>query len=90
MGSGTTFRKIKPPSEGMIEHYASLFVRNQSKFMRRSLLKPEHLGSEFVLEGIGYKVIGSATPFEMVIETLEDKTYYMVHSDIITPLILGT
>jgi len=88
MGKGSSWRKIKTPSDSLLEHYAQLFNRNQSKFMRRSMLVPSHLGSEFVYEGITFKLVGSCTAYEMLIQNLEDQSYHMVHSDLITPLIL--
>jgi hypothetical protein len=56
--------------------------------MRRSILKPEQIGAEFVYEGATYKLIGTGTPTEMIIENLEDGTCYMVNCDIVTRLIL--
>ena len=88
MSYSTDWKKINPPSGSMREHYASMFKRNQMKFMRRSRLTPEHIGSEFVYEGSPYKLIGTGTPVEMIIENLEDGSCYMVHCDLITKLIL--
>ena len=83
-----TWKKITPQSEQMQNYYADMFRRNQRKFMRRSLLEPEHVNSEFVIEGQHYQLIGSGNPTEMVVKNLEDGTFYMVHSDIVTAAIL--
>ncbi len=83
-----TWKKINPQSEQMQNYYADMFRRNQRKFMRRSLLEPEHVDSEFVIEGHAYQLIGAGNPTEMVIKNLKDGTFYMVHSDIVTAAIL--
>jgi hypothetical protein len=88
MSYTTDWKKINPPSESMRGHYAALFKRNQMKFMRRSILSPEHIGSEFVYDGLTYKLIGTGTPEEMIVENLEDGTCYMVHCDLVTKAIL--
>jgi len=88
MSYTTDWKKINPPSESMREHYAALFKRNQLKFMRRSTLSPEHIGSEFVYEGANYKLIGTGTPEEMIVENLDDRTCWMVHCDLVTRAIL--
>lgn len=88
MSYSTDWKKINPPSESMREHYAAMFKRNQMKFMRRSILSPEHIGSEFIWEGSHYKLIGTGTPAEMIVENLEDGTCYMVHCDLVTKAIL--
>jgi hypothetical protein len=56
--------------------------------MRRSTLSPEHIGSEFVYEGANYKLIGTGTPEEMIVENLDDRTCWMVHCDLVTRAIL--
>lgn len=89
MSYNTDWKKINPPSESMRKHYASLFNRNQLKFMRRSTLSPEHIGSEFVYDGSSYKLIGTGSPEEMIVENLGDRTCYMVHCDLVTKAILG-
>lgn len=88
MSYNTDWKKINPPSESMREYYATMFKRNQMKFMRRSILSPDHIGSEFFYEGSKYKLIGTGTPAEMIVENLGDGSCYMVHCDLITKLIL--
>lgn len=88
MSQNTDWRRINPPAQSMRNYYADMFKRNQMKFMRRSILKPEQIGAEFVYEGATYKLIGTGTPTEMIIENLEDGTCYMVNCDIVTRLIL--
>ena len=88
MSYNTEWRKIKAPSESMRDYYAMMFKRNQMKFMKRSPLKPDQIGSEFSFEGFTYRLIGTATPVEMVVENLEDGSCYMVHCDLVTKLIL--
>ena len=88
MSYTTDWKKINPPSESMRGHYAALFKRNQLKCMRRSTLSPEHIGSELVYEGANYKLIGTGTPEEMIVENLDDRTCWMVHCDLVTRAIL--
>ena len=83
-----TWKKITPQSEQMQKYYADMFKRNQTKFMRRSLLEPSHVNSEFFIDGQHYQLIGAGNPTEMVVKNLEDGTFYMVHSDIVSAAIL--
>ena len=45
-----TWKKITTQSEEMQKYYANMFRRNQTKFMRRSLLEPSHVDSEFTID----------------------------------------
>ncbi len=72
----------------MKEYYENLFKRNQMKFMKRSPMDPSHLGSEFLLDGIHFKLIGTMTPVEMVIQNLEDDSCYLIHCDYVSRIIL--
>lgn len=83
-----TWKKITPQSEQMQKYYADMFTRNQTKFMRRSLLEPSHVNSVFIIDNQSYQLIGAGNPTEMVIKNLEDGSFYMVHSDIVTAAIL--
>ena len=84
-----TWKKITTQSEEMQKYYANMFRRNQTKFMRRSLLEPSHVDSEFTIDGQPYQLIGAGNPTEMVVKNLEDGTFHMVHSDIVTSAILN-
>ena len=84
-----TWKKITTQSEEMQKYYANMFTRNQTKFMRRSLLEPSHVGSEFIIDGQNYQLIGAGNPTEMVVKNLDDGTFHMVHSDIVTSAILN-
>jgi hypothetical protein len=84
-----TWKKITTQSEEMQKYYANMFRRNQTKFMRRSLLEPSHVDSEFTIDGQQYQLIGAGNPTEMVVKNLEDGTFHMVHSDIVTSAILN-
>ena len=88
MSHHTDWKRINPPSKQMRGHYESLFKRNQMKFMRRSVLALDHLGSEFSYGGSIYKLLGTANPLEMVVEKLEDGSCYLVHCDLVTKIIL--
>jgi hypothetical protein len=88
MSYSTSLKKINTPSSSLREYYESLFKRNQMKFMKRSPLTPSHLGSEFSLDGVQFKLIGTISPMEMVIENLEDGSCYLIHCDYASRLIL--
>lgn len=78
---------IKSPSKEMIEYYRSLYERNQSKFIRRSQLEPEHLGVKFTHEEKEFELIGSIDEKLMLVRDSSDK-YYRLSSSIITKIIL--
>lgn len=84
-----TWKKITTQSEEMQKYYANMFTRNQTKFMRRSLLEPSHVGSEFTIDGQHYQLVGAGNPTEMVVKNMGDGTFHMVHSDIVTSAILN-
>jgi len=89
MNSSTDLKPMNTPSNSMKEYYGNLFKRNQMKFMRRSTLDPSHLGSEFVLEGKTYSLVGTISPAEMIIERIEDGSCYIIQCDLATKLVLG-
>lgn len=86
--SGSCFKQIKEPTESMTEHYAKMFRRNQMKFIRRSNLEVDHLGSEFIYEGINMEIIGSSDSINMVVKDVDNNRYYLIHSDIVTNSVL--
>jgi hypothetical protein len=81
-------KKMKAPSKEMVEYYRSLYERNQTKFMRRSILEIEHLGSEFEYDGSKYILLGSVDALLMLVKD-QDENYYMMSSSIPTKQILG-
>lgn len=83
-----TWKKITTQSDQMQKYYADMFRRNQTKFMRRSLLEPSHVNSEFTIDGNPFQLIGAGNPTEMVVKNLNDGTFFMIHSDIVTAAIL--
>ena len=82
-------RKIKEPTDSMKEYYEKLYLRNQSKWMRRSKLEQSHLGSEFVFLKESHKLLGSSSSTEVVLENLVNGEYYIVHIDDVTSIILN-
>lgn len=87
-GQSGQWRKIKPPSDSIRKHYELTFKRNQMKFIRRSQLGVDHLGAEFTSDGDEYRLVGTVTEHEMIIENMSDKSCYMVHCDIVTKMVL--
>jgi hypothetical protein len=82
-------REIKEPTQNMLDFYEKLFLRNQSKWIRRSHLEQSHLGSEFVLEGEKYKLLGSSSSMEVVIKNQKSDKYFIVSIDEVTRSILN-
>ncbi len=81
-------REIKEPSVSMADYYGKLFKRNQSKWIRRSKLEPEHLGSEFFFEGDTAKLIGSMNSEEVILKLENENKFWVVHIDDVTREIL--
>lgn len=84
-----SFKKIKPPHDSMEKYYQNLFNRNQIKWIRRSKMEQSHLGSEFVLEGLKYSLIGSVSSTEVVVKNIESGEFFMVHIDPVSAAVLG-
>lgn len=82
-------REIKEPTQNMLDYYEKLFLRNQSKWIRRSNLQESHLGSEFVLEGEKYKLLGSSSSMEVVVKNQNSDKYFIVPIDDVTKSILN-
>lgn len=82
-------REVNKPSESMLKYYSDLFKRNQRKWMRRSKIESEHLGTSFVFEGTEYVLLGTVdTKNTMLIRSSDDR-YFFVHSDVIDQIILS-
>lgn len=81
-------RQIKEPTKSMGDYYGKMFSRNQSKWIRRSKLEPDHLGCEFSLEGEKAKLIGTLNPEDVIVQLIESNEFWVVHIDDVTPLIL--
>jgi len=79
---------VKSPSKEMIQYYESLFERNQSKFIRRSMLEPSHLGTSFDHMGSQLTLLGSIDEKLMLVRDQNDK-YYRLSSSVISKIILG-
>jgi biotin-(acetyl-CoA carboxylase) ligase len=86
--TATEFKKINTPAETILKHYENLYKRNQNKFIRRSKLEPEHLGSEFKYKKKNLKIVGSIDERQLIVVDTADETYYMIHIDIPTDKIL--
>jgi len=87
--TGKKRRKIKEPTDSMRKYYGDMFIRNQSKFMRRSKLEPSHLNLEFTFEKSEVELIGSLSPEECMIHVKAKDMYLVVHIDDVTKAILG-
>lgn len=82
-------KKIKEPTKSMAKYYADLFYRNQSKWIRRSKLEPEHINSGFNFGQKTYQLIGSVNSNEVLIKDVETNEHFMVNIDDVTDAILG-
>jgi hypothetical protein len=87
--AGKRRRKIKEPTESMRKYYGDLFIRNQSKWIRRSKLEASHLGTNFEFEGENVNLMGSMTSEEVILQLIESNEYLVVHIDDVTREILG-
>jgi len=82
--------KLKPmrePSADLLKYYRSLYERNQTKFMRRSMLEVDHLESEFEFEGKKLTLIGSIDAILMLVKD-ENGKHYMLDSSPISQILL--
>ena len=89
MATKINYRKIKAPHDTMEKYYQDMFIRNQSKWMRRSKMEPTHLGCEFELEGSSYSLVGSASSTEVVVKNLETSEFFMINIDPVSVAVLG-
>jgi hypothetical protein len=80
---------FKEPTPEMQKYYANLYERNQSKWIRRSQLGVEHLGSTFEHDGGIFTLVGTIDPVLMLVRE-ESGKYYKIHCDIVTKKILGS
>lgn len=79
---------FKAPSQEMLKHYEALYERNQTKWIRRSSLESEHLGSEFQFEGKSLKLMGTIDPILMLVKDSDDK-YYKMNCNAISEIVIG-
>jgi hypothetical protein len=86
--SRSQFQAIKEPTESMTEHYIKMFKRNQMKFIRRSSLEVDHLGTDFMYDGLNLRILGASDTNTMVVKDTDNEKYYLVPSDIVTYSIL--
>jgi hypothetical protein len=70
-------RKFKAPTKEMLKYYQDVYQRNQNKWVRKSLLKPEDMGRKFVHEGMEFELVGGVTPKEFLIKD-ENNQHYLV------------
>lgn len=82
------WRRVTSPSERVLESYKKLFLRNQSKWMRRSKLEQKHLGESFKHSGKDYVLIGTVDIHNNMIVKDSEGNYYFVHSDVIDSILL--
>ena len=80
--------KVKAPGKELLKYYATLYERNQSKWIRRSSLEPEHLGSEFIFEDKNLKLEGSVDPLLMLVSDSEGN-YYRMNCNKVSELVTG-
>ena len=80
---------FKEPTAAMSKYYKDLYIRNQSKWIRRSKLEPTHIDSEFILDGEKFYLRGSVNPTQVLIESETTKEFMLVNIDLVTDSILG-
>ena len=80
--------KVKAPGKELLAYYSKLYQRNQSKWVKRSSLEPNHLGAEFVFEGKNLKLEGSVDAVLMLVSDSEGN-YYRMHCNTISEIVTG-
>jgi hypothetical protein len=83
-----TGKHIRKPEQTMLEYYKTLFARNQSKWIRKSMLEPKDLGSVFEHEGEEFELIGSVSPKEFIIKSNADDKHYIVLNQFVDQYLL--
>lgn len=81
-------KRIKEPSEKLLEYYEKYYHRNQNKWMRRSKLEDKHLFIDFEMGKVNYKLLGSVSENEVLIKDLDNECFYISHIDDVTKSIL--
>jgi len=79
---------FKAPSKEMLKYYGDLYERNQAKWIRRSSLEAEHLGSEFQFEGKDMKLMGTIDAVLMLVKDSDDN-YYRMNCNTISEIVTG-
>jgi hypothetical protein len=79
---------IKEPSKELLEYYQKLYVRNQTKFIRRASLEESHLGTEFKFEGKTYTLMGTVDALLMLVKDSENK-YFRMNCNTISEIVVG-
>ena len=82
-------KKMKEPTPAMAKHYRDLFSRNQSKWIRRSKLEPNHIDSGFNLGDQTFQLVGTVNSSDVLIKNVETNDHFMVDIDYVTDAILG-
>jgi hypothetical protein len=81
--SKINFIAMREPTDSLKEYWRKLYVRNQSKWIRRSKLTKEHLDQEFLWDGIEYSLEGAVDSLHMLVKRIGDNKYFRVHSDLV-------
>ena len=71
-------RKFRTPSDAMLKYYEDLYLRNQNKWIRKSMLKPADLHKKFKHENIEYELVGSVSPKEFLIKDETGQLYVVL------------
>ena len=79
---------FKAPTKEMLKHYADLYGRNQTKWIRRASLEVSHLGSEFVFEEKSMKLMGTIDQVLMLVKDSEEN-YYRMDCNTISEIVTG-
>ena len=83
-----SLEKFKAPNKEMLKYYADLYERNQSKWIRRSSLEPEHIGSIFEFEGKKMTLVGSLDSVIMLVKD-QNENYYRMNCNLISEIVTG-
>jgi len=81
-------RKFKTPTKEMLKYYQDLYQRNQNKWVRKSMLKPEDMGRRFVHEGMEFELVGAVSPKEFLIKD-QNNEHYLVLTQFVDDYLLA-
>jgi hypothetical protein len=80
-------RKFKAPTKEMLKYYQDLYLRNQNKWVRKSMLKPEDMGKKFTHEDLEFELVGAVSPKEFLIKD-ENGEHYVVLTQFVDSYLL--
>jgi hypothetical protein len=79
---------VKEPSKELLSYYEKLYIRNQTKFIRRASLESSHLGAQFQFQGRNFTLLGSIDALLMLVKD-DENNHYRLHCNVISEIVVG-